>query len=504
MNKFVISIAVIGLALLAISFMPLRAQDTWVARGQDAKNSELRAAILSKDALYIATKAALYRAKDIKERWESVFSLPQGGNNEIRCLAGRGKAIFIGTKRGLFRSEDYGQSWKNVFKTILPDKNSINYIEFSRNASAKVLIATEKGIFISDDLGDSWQEISGVLKNTSVKCLALNKESMYAGTGSGLYVRRAGAEDWERILIRNLAEKNETEEGPEFSEDEAEKDMSIRSISINDKRVYIAYDKDIVYSDDGGKSWNDFTNSGLKGSINYILISPKNKKIYCAADKGVFEFNEEKSRWLELYKGMMKNAGVNRVIFASEDEKALLAVTDNGLYSFESGDYMMDKYPDIDKSIKTLKAAFDGEPAFKELQQAAIRYAEVSPEKIKKWRAGAQARALLPKVSFGFDKNRSDNYEIYTSATKEYIFTGPDDISDGWNVSLSWELGDFIWSDDQTNIDVRSKLMVQLRNDILDDLRRTYYERKRLQFELMSNPPKDMNLKFEKELRLKE
>jgi hypothetical protein len=50
-----------------------------------------------------------------------------------------------------------------------------------------------------------------------------------------------------------------------------------------------------------------------------------------------------------------------------------------------------------------------------------------------------------------------------------------------------------------------SSLGVQLRNDILDDLRRTYYERKRLQFELMSDPrPKDMNTKFEKELRLQE
>ena len=46
--------------------------------------------------------------------------------------------------------------------------------------------------------------------------------------------------------------------------------------------------------------------------------------------------------------------------------------------------------------------------------------------------------------------------------------------------------------------------MVQLRNDILDDLRRAYYERKRVQFELMTNPPKDLNLKFEKELRLQE
>ena len=49
-----------------------------------------------------------------------------------------------------------------------------------------------------------------------------------------------------------------------------------------------------------------------------------------------------------------------------------------------------------------------------------------------------------------------------------------------------------------------SSLGVQLRNDILDDLRRAYYERKRVQFEIMTNPPKDLNARFEKELRLQE
>ena len=49
-----------------------------------------------------------------------------------------------------------------------------------------------------------------------------------------------------------------------------------------------------------------------------------------------------------------------------------------------------------------------------------------------------------------------------------------------------------------------SSLWVQLRNDILDDLRRAYYERKRLQFEIMANPPKDMKSRFEKEVRIQE
>ncbi|MCX5668406.1 MAG: hypothetical protein NTY34_08940, partial [Candidatus Omnitrophica bacterium] len=377
------------------------AQEAWVARDGAVKNMELKTAIFNNDLLYIATKNVLYKTKDALDRWESVFAVPSGGNNEINCVAGRGRAVFVGTKRGLFRSEDYGTSWKNVFRTILPDKNNITCIELSKHNRNKILIGTEKGIFLSEDLGNKWQDISGGLKDSSVRCLALNKELMYAGTDSGLYVMRPGVAGWQRAFVRSAGEKSEAEEPQVYDYEESEKDMSIRCIAINDSRTYIAYGKDILYSDDGAKSWNNFSGDGLKGPISYILISPEHKKMYCATAKGVFEFSEEKTRWLELYRGMAKSLAVNRLIFAGEDEKVLLAVTDKGLHSFEGGDFMIDKYPDIERSVKTLKIVLDGEPTFKELRDAAIKYAEVSPEKIKRWRAESKASALLPKVSFG-------------------------------------------------------------------------------------------------------
>jgi photosystem II stability/assembly factor-like uncharacterized protein len=499
-------IAVLVILFLSTPFVSTHAQDAWVARDGAVKSMELKTAILNKDILYIATKNVLYKTKDAKDRWESVFTIPAGGDNEINCIAGRAKTIFIGTKHGLLRSEDYGASWKKVFKTILADRNNITYIELSKHNRNKILIGTLKGIFISEDLGNKWQEISGGLKDSPIKSLALNKELMYAGTESGLYVMSPGVEGWQRTFVRSAGEKNESEEPVEYDYEDGEKDMSIRCIAISDNRVYIAYDKDILYSDDGAKNWNSFSGDGLKGAINYILMSSKNKTMYCATTKGVFELSDDKTRWLELYRGMAKSLTVNRLIFAGEDEKVLLAVTDKGLHSFEGGDYMIDKYPDIERSVKTLKIVLDGEPTFKELREAAIRYAEVSPEKIKKWRAESKVSALLPKVSFGADRNTTDLWHWETgSSTKagdDVLLPGQESID--WGATVSWELGNMIWNDDQTNIDVRSRLMVQLRNDILDDLRRTYYERKRLQFELMSNPPKDMNTKFEKELRLQE
>lgn len=497
-----VSLLAVFFFLTSLTFS--NAQNAWVGKDGAVKNSELKAAIFNSDTLYIATRSALYKTRDLKERWESVFLLPQGGSNEINCIAGRSKIIFLGTKRGLFKSEDYGARWRNMFRTILPDKNHITCVELSNHSRNRIMIGTRKGIFLSDDLGDKWLDIKAGLKDVPVLCLAMNKELVYAGTQSGLYVMTPGVEGWRRVFVQSAGEKNEAEETEEDNYEESEKYASIRSIAINDNRVYVTFDKDILYSDDGAKSWNNFPCAGLKGVINYLLISVKNKSIFCATDKGVFEFINEKSLWLELYKGMAKSLNVRRAIFGSEDEKTLLAVTDNGLYSFEAGDYLMNKYPDIDKSLKTLKTAFDDEPTFRELQLAAIRFCDVSPDKIRNWQRDSRVRAIVPKLSFGMANRRSSNTEIYTSATKDYVTVGPDDTYNAFDVSVSWDLGNLIWSDVQTSIDVRSRLMVQLRNDILDDLRRAYYERKRLQFELMTSPPKDMSAKFEKDLRLGE
>ena len=145
---------------------------------------------------------------------------------------------------------------------------------------------------------------------------------------------------------------------------------------------------------------------------------------------------------------------------------------------------------------------FEGEPNISDVQEAAIRYAEVHPGKIKEWRDSARKKALLPNVSVGLDRYVTDYWHWDAGANPDVLQKGKDTVS--WDVTMTWDMGELIWKNDQTSIDTRSKLMVELRDDIMNEVTRTYFERRRIQIELLISPPQDLKLGLEKELRLQE
>jgi hypothetical protein len=146
------------------------------------------------------------------------------------------------------------------------------------------------------------------------------------------------------------------------------------------------------------------------------------------------------------------------------------------------------------------------EPSIKNVQAAAIKYAEVSPEKIIQWRKGAAMKAMLPQVNVGLDRNTTDLWHweggSTTKADDDVLRKGNDSVE--WGLTLSWDLSDLIWNDAQTSIDVRSKLMVELRDDILDQVNKLYFERLRVKAEVDNLALEDRNKRFDKMLKIEE
>jgi len=217
-----------------------------------------------------------------------------------------------------------------------------------------------------------------------------------------------------------------------------------------------------------------------------------------SSNRGVARLEPDREGWEIAAQGLP----AGRVHDLEASAGMLWAATEDGLYRYalEPGVFGQTEPP----SPKDLLANFVFEPTIAQVQHAAIRYAEVHPDKIKWWRRQAALQALLPDIDVGWDHDRSRDVSVDEGSFPNFQLINTEEQDKSLDLSVTWDLGELIWNDDQTSIDVRSKLMVQLRDDILNEVTRTYFERRRLQVELLTHPADHERAVLEKELRLQE
>lgn len=410
----------------------------------------------------------------------------------ISAMPREPEMVFIGTDKGLYRSRDGGFAWQTVF--ICTDEKGIN--DIFTNGSKTLYISTKNGLYRSDDCGNNWRR---VLKGNfsgqgDIQSILVGKrdQHIYVLARNTLYKSTDGGSVWKRILAQHIYENMDDSS----SDDSLENPITLKRIIEDDKgNIYLSTNRGLLKSDNGGHSWKNYIEGALyTGNINSCLISAKdNETIYLATDDGVFIYNHKRKIWRNIYSGL-ESIRVKDLSFDSTREKFVWCITDKDVYrSYKTSEDMLRQCID-----------FGDEPTIHEVQQMAIAYAEVSPAKIKRWRRGAQYRAILPKVTFGMDQSASDTYEIYTNSSKSYYILGPRDYTEGWDLMFTWDLGDLIYNEHQTSIDVRGKLMVQLRDDLLNDVTRLYFERKKVQIVLHLYPPTKLEKVAERELRIQE
>lgn len=146
------------------------------------------------------------------------------------------------------------------------------------------------------------------------------------------------------------------------------------------------------------------------------------------------------------------------------------------------------------------------EPTAREVQKVIMRYADLNPQKIKRWQMQSRLRALVPDLSVGHDYARGSSVDLDRGGTSDpdvYIY-GPDEVDEGWDVDLSWDLGDLIWSSDQNSIEYRGKQLNDQRQYILTEGMQLYYERRRQQMAVWTNPAKTAQEHYERLLRIDE
>ncbi|MBM3248538.1 MAG: hypothetical protein FJZ10_03860 [Candidatus Omnitrophica bacterium] len=452
--------------------------------------------------IFIGTDRALYVSKDHGKYYKQILNISKaGGVNFLLQDKSIPHDIFASTADGLFISQNNGKSWRNVFRGRNEMQRYCNTILIIKD---KILLGTKEGLFFSRDNAKSWNKVSGELGRIEIVAMDAGEGEIYIATIEGIYVLSEDLESQDKLYSLTSKEAAENNNGDsDYVSDEAGVVSRISDIKIdpkNHRNIYFSSDEGLFYSKNDGESWQRFNSSGLLSkNIKCILLDGR---LIIGTDKGIFEFNA--NRWQELYKGIIAN---NINFLATDSLRQLWAATDEGVFRGSSRELPAMKRDELENT----QEVFKDEPSIQEIQKQAIRYAEVQPEKIEAWRKAAAKSAWLPSLSVGVDgdKNLTTGDSVWGSYTSGgQVYVGPDDKTFydnfGWDVSLSWDLGDLIWNSDQTSIDSRSKLMVELRGSILDEVTRLYFERRRLQTELLISPPEEASERLDKTLRLEE
>ncbi|MCX5716058.1 MAG: YCF48-related protein, partial [Candidatus Omnitrophica bacterium] len=502
------------LLFMAGHALPYQIDETWQDISYGIDETDMRTAVFSPenpDTIYAGSSKSIFKSADAGKTWQKLY-LVRGTLTAVNAIAVDPKnpdIVYAGTQNGLLLTSDGGKNWNRLFEGLGGPEKDVKHLLVS--SDGKIFLATAKGIFISADAGKTWRKPASEISDHIVNFLACETEDckiMYAASNLGVFKSDDSGASW-KCIFNALAQtfESETPEDTNDTEDIEAPTYSNKTPNclaidrLDNNKLYFGTDTGVfVFSDgkqDGGIE--KLTASGLLNPKITSLISTKEGILYAATKNGVFKITAPFERWEEVYNGLASK-DIRYLVYDKTDDM-ILAATAKGIYRI-SLKAAAAAVPANETEMNRLLANFKCEPTIREIQQAAIKYAEVNKEKIDGWRKAAQAKAILPSLNVGIDKYWTDYYHWDAGPNPDVLQKGkaPTD----WSVSVSWDLGELIWNNDQTSIDVRSRLMVQLRDDILDEVTRLYFERRKVQIELLTSPPKGLNEKLTKELRLQE
>jgi len=448
-----------------------------------------------KNTLVVGSEKAIYQSGLGHKESRRIFSVPAGSGTLNALTADSEGLIYAATDWGLFVSDAPRAKWQKVFSLNAGETDKCLWVTV---AGGTVYLGTTKGLYLKKQGSANWQRKNGELQSSPVYFIGTDNAYTYFATDSEIFREGKGPQDIQKVFSLTSHEINGAAEDLPLEENGLFVNKSQIKFFYADAAqtpfLYIVTVKGIFTSADHGKSWQRLDSDGLPLKDATSLLPLGNSKILLGSTKGVFLYDGQK--WGQVYKGLETDE-IN--FLASDGEGNIYAASNRGVF-------LLAKERDVavfGSSPEILSGSFlSREPSIRDVQEMAIDYAEVHPGKIESWRYAAKHRAWLPTVSVGLDRNATDIRHWDTGPNPDVLQKGKEIFE--WDIGLSWDLGDLVWNSDQTSIDSRSKLMVELREDVLDQVTRLYFERRRLQMELAMNATLLPQEKIDKELRVEE
>lgn len=448
----------------------------------------------------LGSKGAVYVSNEKNNKWERIlkFNDPQAVSIRIELNELSSRALIV-TSEGLYLSTSNLKKWKKIFGSDYEENMKIYDGTISKKIPEKILVASNNGLYVSESEGKSWQRFEIGLEQ-AVYEIHESQNGFWLTTENGIYELSEKDSKVTRQQMFNEKSIQEIE-----SEGNAYGSIEYTTLQIP-RRSWMSLDGNtsLFYLDSGsrpieGQLFNSTIQISSPHSDSAVepltldedhIMRVRNNKLY------LLNINSGEENYLPVTPG----TGLIHDIDYHASADTLTLGAENGVYVYEN--YLASQVilsgvqPKTNNEYQMLGDLFKAEPSIREIQVVAMRYAEVHPEKIDRWRQQVSKSSWLPQVSIGFDHGVNQVVELDRGGTNDpdLFINGPDERDFNYDVQFTWSLAELIWNPDQTSIDNRSKLMVQLREELMSRVNTTYFARRQLilddAVDIQSNPLK--------------
>jgi hypothetical protein len=149
------------------------------------------------------------------------------------------------------------------------------------------------------------------------------------------------------------------------------------------------------------------------------------------------------------------------------------------------------------------------------VQDWASDYAKLSPRNVDRWLAASKSFAALPQLtveyrvkddwSQDFDYVNADGVEPLPNEATTALLTDADQGQDAtYYVRARWDLDQLVMSSERIRVINEAQDIAKLRDKVLSEITRLYFERRRVQVEMLLSPKRDTMGQVKQQLRLME
>lgn len=166
-------------------------------------------------------------------------------------------------------------------------------------------------------------------------------------------------------------------------------------------------------------------------------------------------------------------------------------------------------------SVEEVLGEFAGEPTVQQVQRWSADYARLQPGLVDRWMSASQTFATLPRLQLeyrvveGWDQGFSYYPTDGTVDTpSESVFDVLDDAGRDqtayYVARATWDLNELVMSSERIRVINEAQDLVKLRDQVLTEVTRLYFERRRVQVEMLLSPKQDLPPLVKDQLRLME